>query len=167
MIPTSSLPSTPRRSPKKKDHHETVSPYFSRVLTTSPSSSSSPISKKTPSHNDDIISFPSKSALCGSDFIDDETYVAYGVSVQLLKDPLYAFNLRKFTHLYSVLWQSKPRLIQGKLHALWWPQSAQHALIRVHPRERRRRSMEIAHRGDASKQNVGEASDPSILGHFR
>jgi len=50
--------------------------------------------------------------LCGSDFIDDETYIAYGVSVQLLKDPLYAFNLRKFTHFYSVLWQSKPRLIQ-------------------------------------------------------
>jgi len=122
---SSSLPSTPLRHTKRHLQHETVSPYFSRVLTTSPASSSrsddSPTSTKKPGslkrHKSILDTNPSTSNcfLGKSCFIDDETYVAHGVSVQLLKDPLYAFHLRKFTRLYSALWEAKPILIQERV----------------------------------------------------
>ncbi|KLO07623.1 hypothetical protein SCHPADRAFT_836401 [Schizopora paradoxa] len=126
MTTYSTPPSTPCRSPRRSIRHETVSPYFNRVLSTSSSPNStlesdkdgSPISKKRSNRlkeSDALVTSPKHNSTSYPGFIDDDTYASYGVNAQLLKDPLYAFNLRKFTRLYAALWRAKPLLIQERV----------------------------------------------------
>lgn len=121
-------PATPRKDTSPTERRfPTTSPYFKPAR--SCDEEDQPTAAKSPSLLSKLAS-PRSSRTADADgmvqledgdtpkpkisvHIDEATYLQYGVDPILLKDPLHAFNLRKFTNMYATLWCVKPTLIQG------------------------------------------------------